>query len=170
VAAYDPAEWSNFAIAQLGASSVLLGLVFVGVSINLGEIVGSPLPVRRASEAILVLGSVLVASTCVLIPGQARGAVAIELLAVAAGMFGTLGYAQRGARAAVVKPGQRGPTRRSFVVRRIVSFGAASLTAVAAIALGVEAAGGLYWWPAAILVAYAGALANSWVLLVEILR
>jgi hypothetical protein len=65
VAAYDPAEWSNFAIAQLGASSVLLGLVFVGVSINLGEIVGSPLLVRRAGEAILVLGSVLVASTCV---------------------------------------------------------------------------------------------------------
>ena len=72
MAAYDPADWSDFAIAQLGASSVLLGLVFVGVSINLGEIVGSPLLVRRAGEAVLVLGSVLAASTFVLIPGQTR--------------------------------------------------------------------------------------------------
>jgi len=170
VAAYDPAEWSNFAIAQLGASSVLLGLVFVGVSINLGQIVGSPLLVRRAGEAILVLGSVLVASSCVLIPGQERGAVAIELAAVAAGMFGLLAYVQRDARAGVVRRGERGTTRRSFIVRRVVSFGAAGLTAVAAVALGAEVVGGLYWWPPAILVAYAGALANAWVLLVEILR
>ena len=123
MAAYDPAEWSDFAIAQLGASSVLLGLVFVGVSINLGEIVGSPLLVRRAAEAIMVLGSVLAASTCVLIPGQEREVVAIELLAVAAAMFGLVGYVQRGAGAGVVKRGQRGPTRASFVLRRVVGFG-----------------------------------------------
>jgi hypothetical protein len=170
VAAYDPADWSDFAVAQLGASSVLLGLVFVGVSINLGEIVGSPLLVRRAGEAVLVLGSVLAASTFVLIPGQTRGAVALALVGVAAGTFAAVAYAQRGARAAVVKRGQRGATRGTFVARRLVSFGAAVLTAVAGLALGAEVGGGLYWWPAAILVAYAGALANAWVLLVEILR
>jgi modulator of FtsH protease len=170
VAAYDPAEWANFALAQLGASSVLLGLVFVGVSINLGEIVGSPQLVRRAGEAVLVLGSVLAASTLVLIPDQTRGAVALEVLAVAAGTFVAVVYAQRGARAAVVKRGERGPTRSSYVARRVVSFGAAGLTAVAGLALAAEVGGGLYWWPAAILVAYAGALANAWVLLVEIMR
>jgi hypothetical protein len=28
----------------------------------------------------------------------------------------------------------------------------------------------LYWWPAAIVVAFVGALTNAWVLLIEILR
>ena len=41
---------------------------------------------------------------------------------------------------------------------------------MAAITLVVEAGGGLYWWPAAVIVAYASALSNAWVLLVEILR
>jgi modulator of FtsH protease len=33
-----------------------------------------------------------------------------------------------------------------------------------------EAGGGLYWWPAAIIAAYVGAIVDAWVLLVEILR
>jgi modulator of FtsH protease len=34
----------------------------------------------------------------------------------------------------------------------------------------VEAGGGLYWWPAAVIAAYVGAIVDAWVLLVEILR
>ena len=36
--------------------------------------------------------------------------------------------------------------------------------------LVATAGGGLYWWPAAIVVAYLGALTNAWVLMIEILR
>ena len=41
MSAYDPAAWSDFALAQLGASAALLGLVFVGFSINLRDIAAS---------------------------------------------------------------------------------------------------------------------------------
>ena len=37
MSAYDAARWSDFALAQLGASAALLGLVFVGLSINLAR-------------------------------------------------------------------------------------------------------------------------------------
>jgi hypothetical protein len=41
MAAYDPARWSDFALAQLGASAAVLDLVFVALSINLRAVVGS---------------------------------------------------------------------------------------------------------------------------------
>ena len=78
--AYSPVEWSDFALAQLGASAALLGLVFVGMSINLKEFVTVPLLVNRALEAIVLLATVLIAATAVLIPHQSREVVGVELV------------------------------------------------------------------------------------------
>ncbi len=109
--AYDPSQWSDFALAQLGASAALLGLVFVGMSINLKEFVGTPLLVNRALEAIVLLATVLVTATAVLIPDQSREVVGVELLAI--GLFTTLSVLrlQAGVHADVVARGDRGPTR-----------------------------------------------------------
>jgi hypothetical protein len=41
---------------------------------------------------------------------------------------------------------------------------------VGAVSLFVESGGGLYWVAAGVVLATAGAVANAWVLLVEILR
>jgi modulator of FtsH protease len=54
---YTPADWSDFALAQVGASAALLGLVFVGISINLRDFVDSRTLVNRAFEAIVMLAS-----------------------------------------------------------------------------------------------------------------
>jgi hypothetical protein len=70
--AYDIGDWSEFATAQVGASAALLGLVFVGLTINLRDVVSSDVLVNRAAEAVVLLGSVLATATAVLIPGQAR--------------------------------------------------------------------------------------------------
>ena len=168
--AYDPSQWSDFALAQLGASAALLGLVFVGMSINLKEFVGTPLLVNRALEAIVLLATVLVTATAVLIPAQEREVVGVELLVV--GVLVTLivlrlqvGYADN-----TVPAGDRGPTRGSIASRRVFALGSTGLIALAGILLLAEAGGGLYWWPAAIVTAYLGAIVNAWVLLVEILR
>jgi hypothetical protein len=168
--AYDPGQWSDFALAQLGASAALLGLVFVGMSINLKEFVGTTLLVNRALEAIVLLATVLVAATAVLIPHQSREAVGIELGAL--GLFTSFSVLrlQAGGRADVVASGDRGPTRASIISRRVIGFGSAALIVVAGVLLLAEAGGGLYWWPVAIVTAYIGALINAWVLLVEILR
>ena len=77
---------------------------------------------------------------------------------------------QRGTRVDVVARGDRGPTRASVVSRRLMGLGSALLVVVAGVLVLAEAGGGLYWWPAAIVTAYLGALVNAWVLLVEILR
>jgi hypothetical protein len=67
-------EWHDFFLAQAGAAGVLTGLVFVGVSINLQEIVsksGAGLP-GRAAEALILLVAVLTPSVLMLVPGQGR--------------------------------------------------------------------------------------------------
>ena len=50
--AYRIGEWESFALGQVGASAALLGLVFVGISINLRDIIGSgsARPPRRGSS------------------------------------------------------------------------------------------------------------------------
>ena len=58
-----------------------------------------------------------------------------------------------------------GPSNKAFT-----GFGATALLAIGAVSLLACAGGGLYWWPAAVVLAYLGALTNAWVLIVEILR
>ena len=71
--AYHAERWTDFALAQLGASAALLGLVFVGLSINLKRRDRIPQLVNRALEAVTWRSAaVLVASTAVLIPDQSR--------------------------------------------------------------------------------------------------
>ena len=77
---------------------------------------------------------------------------------------------QAGTHTEAVTAGERGPTRGSIVSRRIIGLGSALLILIAGVCLLVDGGGGLYWWPAAIVTAYVGALVNAWVLLVEILR
>ena len=168
--AYDPSQWTDFSVAQVGASAALLGLVFVGMSINLKEFVGTPLLVNRALEAIVLLASVLLAATAVLIPAQDREVVGVELAVVGVLVSLSVLRLQAGTRQVVVPSGDRGPTRASVVSRRVVGLGSSVLIVVAGVLLLAEVGGGLYWWPAAIVAAYLGALVNAWVLLVEILR
>jgi hypothetical protein len=170
MSAYDPARWSDFALAQIGASAALLGLVFVGLSINLRDVIGSRQLVHRALEAVIALGAVLITATAVLIPDQSRGVVTAELLVIASLTFAVTFNLQRGANRQTVGDDGHGPPPYSIFMRRLLGLGAPVLLAVAGITLAAEAGGGLYWWPAAIVVAFLGALTNAWVLLIEILR
>ncbi|HEY3095920.1 MAG TPA: hypothetical protein VGK05_03715 [Acidimicrobiia bacterium] len=168
--AYTIHNWSEFATAQVGASAALLGLVFVGLSINLREVVASGQLVNRAAEAVILLGSVLATSTAVLIPGQAREALSTELLVLGAAILAAIYFLQRGAGEVGSTDGHEGPPRVSIVLRRIFGVGSPVLVVITGITLAATSGGGLYWWPAAVVAAYAGALSNAWVLLIEILR
>jgi len=63
--AYDPSQWSDFALAQLGASAALLGLVFVGMSINLKEFVGTPVLVNDTTNATAIKAFQIIGSPVV---------------------------------------------------------------------------------------------------------
>jgi modulator of FtsH protease len=163
--AYDPSEWSDLFVATAGASAALLGLLFVAVSINLERILKYEGLPERALETLLLLLGVLVVSIIGLIPGQSTLALGLELLVFAATV------------AAIVL---RLPAARAEeigqepVLWRISRIGI-RLLGTAPLALGglsvvLETGGGLYWIAAGIVLAIGGAVANAWVLLVEILR
>lgn len=168
--AYEIGEWESFAVAHVGASAALLGLVFVGISINLRDIIGSGVLVHRAAEAVILLGSVLVTATVVLIPGQRVGVLSTELIVLGAGLVAAVLFIQRDAPAPLRDPGKPGPPPGSLALRRAFGLGTGILVAIAGVSLAAGAGGGLYWWSVAVLAAYVGALANAWILLIEILR
>ena len=168
--AYRIGDWESFALAHVGASAALLGLVFVVISINLRDIVGSGPLVHRAGEAVVLLGGVLAVATVVLIPGQRKDVLSAELILLAGGLFAVILFLQRDAVTQAVDRDRPAPPRASLAIRRVLGLGTAVLIALAGITLAAKAGGGLYWLPAAILAAYAGSLTNAWILIIEILR
>lgn len=161
--AYDPSEWHDLFVATTGASAALAGLVFVAISINLDRILALPGVPERGLETVLLLVLVLVVSIVGLIPGQSHLPLGIELLAVGLAIGTSL------ARLPAIRRSGDEP-RGSVLARRLIRLAATALFVVGGLSLLLEAAGGLYWIVAGILFATVGAVANAWVLLVEILR
>ena len=168
--AYSGPAWSDVALAHVGASAALLGLVFVGLSINLRAVISAPHLVNRAAEAVVLLGAVLATSTAVLLPGQGRSALGCELVVLGAAVLAGVAALQRGIRGTAASAAKSSSPRTTVVLRRVFGLGAPALVIAAGLSLLVESGGGLYLWPAAIVLAYLGALGGAWVLMVEILR
>jgi len=77
-------NWTDFFVAQVGATAALEGLVIVAVSINLKQILAyAHLPGRAVEALVLLLGAMVIASLA-LIPGQTSHLLGIEILAVQA--------------------------------------------------------------------------------------
>ena len=162
---YDPSEWSDLFVAAAGASAALAGLLFVAVSINLDRIIGEAGLPDRALETVLLLLLVLLVSIVGLIPGQSSGALGTELLFVGLAVAAVI------VRLPTVGPASDFEPPRSWIWTRWGLRLAGTVPfVVGALGLLVEAGGGLYWVVAGVVFAITGAIANAWVLLVEILR
>jgi hypothetical protein len=163
-------DWHDFFVAQVGASGVLAGLVFVGVSINLEKIMSTPaygLP-GRALEALIVLLAVLTVSSMLLVPGQGTPLVGAEVLAV-----GVVDWAAVVALQVLqVRHWQAlEPTLRwNFVTRAALGQAATVPFVAAGVAVLSWGLGGLYWLVGGVVFSYLAAVAGAWVLLVEIHR
>jgi len=162
--------WHDFFLAQAGAAGVLTGLVFVGVSINLQKIVSNPYSglAGRAAEALILLVAVLVAAVLVLVPGQGAGVLGTELLVVGLAAWGWI--------VAIQLPRirewtiMRADLRVSFVLRVVLGQVATLTLVIAGVAVLWVGVGGLYWLVASTVFSILTALADAWVLLVEINR
>jgi hypothetical protein len=159
------AIWSNFFAAETGAAAALSGLIIVAISINLSRILADPLLPGRAAETLVQPAGVLVASTFALVPGQAGWLLGLELVLTGAVMCAMPTVIQ-------ISAFRRAPNYPySWWWVRVVLAQAASLSFVAAGAMLVLGIGGaLYWTVPGIIVALIGAVLNTWVLLIEILR
>ena len=163
--AYAPSEWSDLFVATAGASAALAGLVFVAVSINLDRIIGEAGLPDRALETVLLLVGVLLVSIIGLIPGQSAGALGTELLFVSLTIFLVIARLPTvGLASGFTPPRAWVWTRWGLRLAGTVPF------VIGGVSLLLEAGGGLYWIVAGIVFAITGAIANAWVLLVEILR
>jgi hypothetical protein len=139
--------------------------VFVAVSINIDRILAYPWLPGRAAETVVLLVAVLVESLLLLVPGQSRVALGVELvLAGAAGWaFVTMTHVRLRHHRDRMPPAQR--------YMRIAIGQIASLPAViAGVSLLAEGGGGLYWLLAGVTLSLVVALFSAWVLLIEIVR
>lgn len=161
-ATYDPAAWQIFYAAIAGAAAGLTGLLFVALSLHQQAIVAHPASRGRARETLGGFISLLVIAILVLIPGQGRRLLGIELLVV--GVVIALASARfQGQTLRALRPYER--RRRLLHLAPINAGTAALLIAGGSLVLGVG--GGLYWSAATILCYLLNALDNAWTLTVR---
>jgi hypothetical protein len=164
MAAYAPEPWSELYVAMAGAAAALLGLLFVAVSINLEQVLRIAWLPLRAGETLGILVVLLTTAVFVLVPGQSPTALGLELAGTGLVLIASDGALRfRRGRPA-------GAPARSVVVPAVIvaCTGVPLVTAGATLAAG--AGGGLYWTVPALVAGFVGAVANAWVLLIEILR
>jgi hypothetical protein len=161
---FDASEWRDLFVATAGASAALAGLVFVAVSINIERILKFAGLPERALATVLLLLSVVLVSIIGLIPGQSHSALGAELLveALVCGVV-LLMLLTRSSRSSSE------PRSRRLGGHALMAAGTLPLIIGGASVLA-ETGGGLYWIVGGIVFALTGAVANAWVLLVEILR
>jgi len=169
VTAYDPGPWESFFVANAGAAAALAGLVFVGVSINVEEIVASRRLTGRALEAFTLLSGVLVVAALGLTPDIGSTGYGIALLVV--GIVLEVAVTWQHAHSLSRFGGETGVVPRGSNAARIALGQAAPLSVlVAAVTLLADGGGGVYWVVPAVVLAYVAALTSVWVLLIEIRR
>jgi hypothetical protein len=158
------ADWSNFFVAQVGASSALTGLVVVAISVNLSRILSFPQLPGRAAESLLTLLGALILTSLGLVP-QASTRFGAEVLAIGVLMFLLPLIIQLRS----LKPSKEvSPARRSL--RMIVSATVSLPLIVGGILLMSGSGAGLYWIAAGVILSLVAGVYGAWVLLVEILR
>jgi hypothetical protein len=163
-------EWHDFFLATSAAAGVLTGLVFVGVSINLEEIVsrsGNGLS-GRAAEALILLLAVLTVSILLLMPDQSISLMGGEVLVVGVAAYAWIVTIQ----VLHLRSWQRIPSdlRLPLVLRITLAQISTLPTVIAGIVLLTVGFGGLYWLAAGMVLSTLAAMFDAWVLLVEINR
>jgi hypothetical protein len=166
---YATEGWGDLFLCSGGATAALSGLIFVGLSVNIRTVLdldkrtGHNFLTGRALEALAALLIVLVISIVALAPAIGRGVLAAFILITAAGSAVSPSRALRASRG---KGALDNPT-----LLRLSTAGGLTVTLLAAgITLAAGHGGGLYWLPAAFVIAVTVAAVNAWVLLVEVLR
>ena len=160
--AYDVAEWADFANTVAGGAAALAGLLFVGLSLNLAEVLKYPGVPARAAVTLGLTIAILLTAIFVATPGQGPRALAAEIgfvgICVAVGAVLAGRYQHE----------HQSRARRMYVT--LLPLAPAVLLLVGAVSLWLQRGGGLYWLTASVATSFVAATANAWVLLVEIKR
>jgi modulator of FtsH protease len=158
-------DWANFLIAEIGAAAALTGLIFVSVSLNLAKILTVPTLADRALIAILLLLTVLIICTLLIVPAETTRLAGWEVLGT--GLVAWIMVVRLDLRILRhIDPTYRHHMQLSATINQLPVL----LYGVTGIAVLMQGAAGLYWLVPATLISFIKALADAWVLLVEINR
>ncbi len=162
--AYDISVWAPWFQAEIAAAAALLGLFVVAMSINLERIVNNAALPYRAAETLDILAVALVIVSIAVFPMPSAQALGICIAVVAGiGWLAVLGFQ--------VQTRDKSRGEMTSLKRRIAESQLATLPAViGGVSLWLHWGGGLYWVAAGMLLSFLVAIANAWVLLVEIRR
>lgn len=160
--AYDLAAWNDFANTVAGGAAALAGLLFVGLSLNLSEVLQYKGVPSRAAATLGLTVAILLTAIFVATPGQSRHALAIEMAALGLITAAMVVEAMRHQRTSQ----HRGRALTSMLMLLLPAL----LLVVAAVSLSLQRGGGLYWVTAAVTTGFVAATANAWVLVVELKR
>jgi modulator of FtsH protease len=157
-------EWTNFFVAQVGASAALLGLLFVSLSINISKILSIKQLPGRALLALMLLFAVLLISLLLLLPSQPVAVIGGTIMVV----FATVAIAGTYFQIAAFRSM---PAHRMNVVLN------GTLLAFSVLPYGIGALhvargdwGAVIWIAVATMFSLLKAVMDAWVLLVEINR
>lgn len=157
--------WHDFAVAQVGASAALAGLLFVSVSINLEKILSNPVLPNRALVPFVLLLGILIICSFLLLPEQPSSRVGLLVLIGGVIVWGA---------ATTIDIRRVREAERQYLhyeYPRIVLTQLAALPyLVAGLLLVTGGVGGEIWIVPAIVFSYIKAFADAWVLLIEINR
>jgi hypothetical protein len=157
--------WETFFTAEVAASATLLGLLFVGISLNLKTILANDGLPDRALVGFYLLLAILLLSSLILVPGQTLRLVGIEVLAISIALW------LNATRLAVGSLRRSIPENRHYFVWHLASVQASVLPYLAGGGLLLAGSqSGVYWIVASIIVSLFVASFEAWVLLMEINR
>ncbi len=156
---YDAPAWRDYFVMVGGGAAALTGLVFVAMTLHLEDIVHHPVHRHRARTILAGLTAVFLRCGLVLMGGQTRQAVAIEL-------FGVLVVVEIVLYRSLVDAIQ---TRdRGVLVRGVGSFACLVVEQLGAVILFAGGAWGLYIVGLGMLSSFVFMVTGAWLLLVGV--
>jgi hypothetical protein len=162
-------DWSNFFLAVSGTSGALIGLLFVGLSINLKTILRFASLPYRALEAIFLLFGALLVALLALVPGQGPFLLGAEIASLGFLTWGATSYFTWASYRKRTKAIEKKYASTHFVMMLFDQITTLSYLA-GGFSLMNNSPAGFYWLVPAMLLSLVIAVTDAWVLLVEINR
>lgn len=157
-------EWKDFFVATTGAAAALTGLIFVGISINLKEILEHKSLPTRASLALILLVSILISSIILLTPLKTQHA-GITILVIGAALWMVTTIKDVNLYGSTLQQ-----YKNIFLINILIDQFAVIPYLIAGILLIMDNQLGFYFILTAYVISLCKAVSDAWVLIIEILR
>jgi hypothetical protein len=156
---YDSSVWKDYFVMVGAGAATLAGLVFVAMTLHLQDIVSHPVHRHRARTILTGLTAVFIRCGLVLMGGQSRQAVAIELIGVLLVVEFILYRSTRDAFLAA---------DRNVLLRAVGSFVTVVVEQLGALILFAGGIWGLYLVGLGMMASFVFMVSGAWLLLVGV--